>query len=139
VVAVFASACCAGPAALAALGATGFTFSSMLMPYRIHLLAGSLALLAIGFLRLRRADARCAADEACPPRAGRAARLVLWLSVVIWVASAVAYAATEVYNPARTEAQAATYATLDEKVEPLRAAFNQNADKVRVVMLVAPT
>lgn len=40
---------------------------------------------------------------------------------------------------ARTHSPAATYTTLDQQAEPLKSAFNADAGKVRVLMLVAPT
>ena len=40
---------------------------------------------------------------------------------------------------ARHSSPAASYATLDERAEPLKSAFNTDVGKVRVIMLVAPT
>ena len=62
-----ASACCFGPLALAALGASGAWLAAMraLEPLQPVLIAASLAFLGVGFHRLYLAPRRCAPDEAC--------------------------------------------------------------------------
>ena len=137
-VAAFASFCCVGPAVFALVGATSVTFSALLAPYRLPLLAFSLALLAISFRRLRRSEADCREGE-CPPRAGRILRAVLWCSLALWVVSAVSYAATEWPRVVSTKGGVREYAAIGADGDPLRAAFNKDAGKVRVLILVAPT
>lgn len=82
----FAALCCIGPAAVALLGVGGAVAAAGLKPYRPYLMAGSLALIAIGFwLSYRRISGEGAA---CPTRIGRFARGVLWVSAVVWVIAA---------------------------------------------------
>jgi len=136
--AAFASFCCIGPAVFALVGATSLTFSALLAPYRLHLLAISLILLAIAFWRLRRSQANCAEGE-CLPRASRVLRAALWGSLVVWAASAVSYAAAEWPRLVGPRGSVREHAAISADANPLRAAFNTDAGKVRVLMLVAPT
>jgi hypothetical protein len=85
--AVFAGLCCIGPSSVALLGAGGALAAAQLTPYRPALLLGALALLAFGFWRAygRRVVIE---GKACPVRAGRAARAVLWISAAVWLTAA---------------------------------------------------
>jgi mercuric ion transport protein len=136
--AAFASFCCVGPAVFAIMGATSVTFSALLSPYRPYLLIISIALLAIAFRRSRKSQLDCA-DGECPPRANRVLRVVLWCSLGVWIASAVSYAATEWPRLAGPKGDVREHAAIGTDGNPLRAAFNRDAGKVRVLMLVAPT
>jgi hypothetical protein len=138
IVAAFASFCCVGPAVFALLGATGVTFSALLSPYRPYLLAVSLALLVVAFIRLRRSQAGCAEGE-CLPRASRVLRAGLWCALAVWAVSAISYAATEWPRIVSPKGSVREHAAIGADANPLRAAFNMDARKVRVLMLVAPT
>lgn len=135
---VFASLCCVGPAAFAILGATGVTFAALLTPFRLYLLAASVLLLGYGFWRVYR-PATSSAGAVCPARVGRPMRLMLWGSLVFWVAAALAFAATELPRLTGPKAATSEHKSLGADAEALRAAFNADAGKTRVVMLVSPT
>src|SRR5260370_19956990 len=76
-VAVFGTLCCAGPVVVAVLGVGGAVAAARLEPYRLYFIAGSIALLAFGFWRWRRA--RCC--DCLSPREAR------WLPVMLWIAT----------------------------------------------------
>jgi mercuric ion transport protein len=82
VVAAFASmACCTGPAALAAFGASGAAVAAAgFRPYRPLFILLAAASLWAAFRLLDRADARCAPGEGCEsPARLRRARRILWV------------------------------------------------------------
>jgi hypothetical protein len=136
--AALASFCCTGPVILTLIGATGVTASTLLGPYRVYILAGSLVLLGISFWRLYRPQPACD-DGSCPPRAGRVMRAVLWCSLALWAASAALYAAPQFSPLPDPEGRVAEHSALVGDADPLREAFNADAGKTRVLMLVAPT
>ena len=92
-VATAATACCAGPVLapliVGVLGASGAAWAAGLKPYSPWLLAGSAALLALGFWSSYRTPRSC---EASGVRQGRrmqnVVRAVLWLSTLLWIAAA---------------------------------------------------
>jgi len=77
-VGIFGTLCCAGPVVVAVLGVGGAVAAAKLEPYRPYFVAASIALLAFGFWRWRRAK-RC---SCLSPREAR------WLPVMLWVATA---------------------------------------------------
>ena len=83
-----ASICCIGPLAIALLGVNGAILAAAFKPYRIYLLTSSLLLLAGAFWSTyHRPPAR--AGAACPVRAGRWTRLVLWVALGLWIGAVV--------------------------------------------------
>ena len=83
-----ATLCCIGPLALTLLGVNGMILAAGIQPYRWHLLTASLVLLALAFWVTHRP--RLSADgAACPTRAGRVTRLVLWIASAVWFGAAV--------------------------------------------------
>ncbi len=81
-----ASLCCIGPLALTLLGVNGMILAAGIKPYRWYLLAISLALLAVAFWGAYRPK-RSMNGSACPTRAGRVTRLVLWIATVVWLSA----------------------------------------------------
>jgi mercuric ion transport protein len=77
-VAIFGTLCCAGPVVVAVLGVGGAVAAAKMEPYRPYFITASVALVAFGFWRLRRAK-RCACLS---PREAR------WLPVMLWFATA---------------------------------------------------
>lgn len=79
--AIAASACCLVPAVLAIVGMSGAGFASRFAPYRVYFLIATGLSLALGFWFAyhRRADAcGCAV-----PRSRKAARVALWITMVV--------------------------------------------------------
>lgn len=81
----FAALCCVGPSTVALLGVGGALAAASLEPYRPYLLLGSLAMILYGFWRVYSTNARGPEGAACPTRAGRIARNVLWVAAIVWV------------------------------------------------------
>lgn len=79
VVALFDTLCCAGPVAVALLGVSGAVAAARFEPYRPYFIALSVALIAFGFWRLRRAR-RCACLS---PREARWLPRLLWLGTIL--------------------------------------------------------
>jgi mercuric ion transport protein len=77
-VAIFGTLCCAGPVVIAVLGVGGAVAAAKMEPYRWYFIAASVALVAFGFWRLRRAR-RCACLS---PREAK------WLPAMLWIATA---------------------------------------------------
>jgi mercuric ion transport protein len=80
-----ATACCFGPLALVALGASGAWLAGMraLEPLQPVFLAATLAFLGVAFHRLYVAPRRCAPDEACAIEAVlKRQRAAFWLVAV---------------------------------------------------------
>jgi hypothetical protein len=84
----FAALCCVGPSTVALLGVGGALAAASLAPYRLLLLLVSFALIGYGLWRAYRPTIANAEGRACPVRAGRLARGVLWISVAVWFAAA---------------------------------------------------
>ena len=136
--AVFSTLCCAGPAVLAVIGAGGAAAAAGLAPYGPYFLTGSLAILGIGFWSVYR-PVITKIDGVCPVRIGKPMRLVLWSALVIWIAAAGMFAATKLSSAFEPKGPISEHVALGAHAETLRMAFNADAEKVRVVMLVAPT
>jgi len=81
-VAIFASLCCAGPAVVAVLGASGAVAAAGLVPYRPYFLAAAFSLLSIGFWRSYW-PRRVATGAACRVSTGRRVRAALWISLAV--------------------------------------------------------
>lgn len=88
VAAAFAALCCVGPSTVALLGVGGALAAATLGPYRVLLLIVSLALIGFGFWRAYVPRVGGQEGAACPVRAGRIARGVLWLSAATWLVAA---------------------------------------------------
>ena len=81
-----ASLCCVGPAVVSIVGVGGAVAAAALKPYRAFLILGSLALLAVAFWLTYRPGTAVASDTvACPRRAGRVSRSVVWIAAVLWL------------------------------------------------------
>ena len=81
-----ASLCCIGPLALTLLGVNGMILAAGIKPYRWYLLVISLGLLALAFWGTYRPK-RSLNGSACPTRAGRVTRLVLWIATAVWLSA----------------------------------------------------
>jgi hypothetical protein len=81
-----ASVCCIGPLAVTLLGVNGVILAAAFQPYRWSILAGSLLLLTLAFWGAYRGW-RVRPGAACDARAGRATRLLLWVSLAVWLAA----------------------------------------------------
>jgi hypothetical protein len=102
VAAGIACACCVGPALapilLALLGSGGLIAVSTVRPYAPWMLAGSAVLLAFSFRQTHRKLSCTSGEAAMPiPPGVRIARVITWLAIVLWLASA-AYALYGVLN-----------------------------------------
>ncbi len=87
IAATFSTLCCAGPAVVVgALGAGSALLAARLEPYRPYFLAGSVAMLALGFWRAYRP---APTGVACSVRTGRVVRSILWMAALITLASMV--------------------------------------------------
>ncbi len=81
-----ASLCCVGPAVVSMVGVGGAVAAAALKPYRPFLILGSLALLAAGFwFTYRPSTAVGSGAVACPTRAGRVSRSVVWMAAALWL------------------------------------------------------
>jgi len=83
IVAAMAGLCCAGPLTVALLGAGGAVAAAGIKPFRVPLLAASLALLSAAFWRAY-APRTEPAGAACPIAIGRATRIALWAAALVW-------------------------------------------------------
>src|SRR3989442_1413111 len=81
-----ASVCCIGPLALTLPRVNGGIPAPPVKPYRWSILAGSFLLLVLTF-RGAYWGWRVRPGAACGVRAGRATRLVLWVSATVWLAA----------------------------------------------------
>jgi hypothetical protein len=134
------SACCAGPAlgplVVSILGAGGAVALEGLRPYSVLLLAFSgLAVGASFWLNARRARSCTVRGAASIARV--AARAVLCISAIVWLAAVAAFAWAALAAPAI--ASPAPFTTLNSSDGPFHAAFNRDRGDVRVVELVSPT
>lgn len=128
--ATLASACCAGPALVALLGASGAVAAAGLVPYRPYFLGAAVLMLGLGFFQTYRPRRACA-DGSCRQRPGsRAARAVLWGAALVTLLSTLMGCHRGVVSP---------HQALSSRAEPLRARFNADAGKVRVLLLAAPS
>jgi mercuric ion transport protein len=81
-----ASLCCVGPAVISIVGVSGAVAAASLQPYRPLLILGSLVLLGAAFwLTYHPRTWARAGTVACPTRAGRVSRTIVWIAAVIWV------------------------------------------------------
>ena len=87
-VAALGSLCCVGPAVIAVLGASGAVAAASLAPFRPYLLAGSFALLGLGFWRVYR-PRRGPDGAACRIETGRGVRAMLWIALITTAIAAV--------------------------------------------------
>jgi mercuric ion transport protein len=91
VTAAAASLCCVGPVVVSIVGVGGAVAAAGLKPYRPVLLLGSMLLLGASlWLAYHPATEATEAGVgvACPTRAGRAARAMVWVAAVLWVIAA---------------------------------------------------
>lgn len=125
--AMVAGSCCVGPTIapliVGVLGVSGAVQLAGIKPYTPYLLGASLLMLAYSFWSAHRRRGECRVK----PR--RSVRVMLWISALVWV-----LAAANAMSAAEPQ-----FTTLDSAAEPLRAAFNADTGKTRVVMLVSPT
>jgi mercuric ion transport protein len=83
-----ATLCCVGPAVVAVVGVGGAVAAASLKPYRPLLILVSVALLGLGFwLTYRPRAADGSAGVACPTRAGRLSRRIVWIAAAFWLAA----------------------------------------------------
>ena len=136
--AVFSTLCCAGPAVFAVIGASGAAAAAALAPYRPYFFGGSLVILGIGFWSAYR-PMFIRTEGVCPVRIGRPMRIILWGALVVWIATVGMFAVPSLSGPAEPKGPVSGHASVGAGAEALRAAFNADAGKVRVLMLVAPT
>ena len=87
--ALAATACCAGPAVFALLGASGAIAAAGLQPYRLYFAVAGMIFLSLGFWRAYAPRAAGAEGEACTVRSGRWVRVLLWSSLALSIAAAV--------------------------------------------------
>ncbi len=88
--ALLGTLCCAGPAVVAVIGASGALAAARIEPYRPYLLGLSVVFLAIGFWRAY-APARASRQGAvCKVSTGRHVRMILWVATTVTAASAIA-------------------------------------------------
>jgi mercuric ion transport protein len=81
-----ASLCCVGPAVVSIIGVSGAVAAAALKPYRAPLTLGSLVLLGVGFwLSYRPAPVGESGAVACPTRAGRLSRKIVWIAAAVWL------------------------------------------------------
>lgn len=84
--AVAASACCLGPVVFSMIGAGALGAAAVkLEPYRPWFLGLTGVLLAAGLYTAYRPGARqaCSADGSCTSSSRRAARIILWVAIVL--------------------------------------------------------
>lgn len=80
------SLCCFGPAVVSIVGVSGAVAAASLRPYRPFLLLGSMALLGAAFWLTYRPRTAAGVDAiACPTRAGRTSRRIVWIAAVMWL------------------------------------------------------
>jgi len=84
--AIGSALCCAGPLVAVALGVSGAGLAATFEPLRPYFVAGTAVFLGLGFVMLRREEAKaCEPGTACASPAARR-RMKRWL----WIATAVA-------------------------------------------------
>jgi mercuric ion transport protein len=83
-----ATLCCVGPAVVAVVGVGGAVAAASLKPYRPLLILVSVALLGLGFwLTYQPRAAVGSSAVACPTRAGRLSRRIVWIAAAFWLAA----------------------------------------------------
>jgi mercuric ion transport protein len=83
-----ATLCCVGPAVVAIVGVGGAVAAAALKPYRPLLILVSMTLLGLGFwLTYQSRLVLGSAAVACPTRAGRISRRIVWLAAAVWLAA----------------------------------------------------
>lgn len=87
VTAAAASLCCIGPAMVSILGVGGAVAAVGLRPYRPLLILASLALIGVGLWFAYKPSLAGGLDAACPTRAGRISRSIVWIAVTLWLAA----------------------------------------------------
>jgi len=81
-----ASLCCVGPAVVSIVGVSGAVAAASLKPYRVFLILGSMALLGVAFwLTYQPRTASGTGGAACPTRAGRVSRRIVWIAAAVWL------------------------------------------------------
>ena len=130
VTAAIAGLCCAGPITIALLGAGGAVAAAGLAPYRLPLLLLSAVVLGFGSWRTYRP----AEGPACPTSVGRWIRVSLRVAIIAWIVAATLWVVA-----CAPSGPSSPYRVITADGEPLKAMFNANVGKVRVIMLVAPT
>ena len=143
-----ASLCCVGPLALTLLGVNGMILAAGIKPYRGYLLGASLVLLGLAFWVTYRRRRGVREGDACQLPSGRVAkgrvtRIILWASAALWIGALILNLVSDrLYasvGAVPDDMVTPDYVSLDVRGEPLKSAFNADADKVRLLMLVAPT
>ena len=83
-----ASLCCVGPAVVSIIGVSGAVAAASLKPYRMFLILGSMALLGVAFwLTYKPRGVAGTGTMACPTRAGRMSRRIVWIAALVWLAA----------------------------------------------------
>jgi mercuric ion transport protein len=85
VTAAGASLCCIGPAAVSIVGVGGAVAAAGLKPYRPLLILASLALIGLGLWFAYRPLMAASMVSACPSRAGRISRIIVWVAAALWL------------------------------------------------------
>jgi len=91
VAAIFASACCAGPLILLAVGVSGawIGYLTLLEPYRWIFIGIAVAALLFAWRRIYRPAAQCEPGQVCAvPRTRRVYRAAFWMVAAIAVVAA---------------------------------------------------
>jgi mercuric ion transport protein len=83
--AVGSALCCAGPLVAVALGVSGAGLATTFEPWRPWFVGGTVLSLGVGFLTVRREDAKaCVPDTLCAsPRARRRMKSSLWIATAV--------------------------------------------------------
>jgi mercuric ion transport protein len=87
VTAAAASLCCVGPAVVSIVGVSGAVAAAGLKPYRPLLILASLALIGVGLWFAYRPTMAGSLGAACPSRAGRISRSIVWIAAALWLAA----------------------------------------------------
>ncbi len=90
ITAAAASLCCIGPAVVSIAGVGGALAAARLQPYRPILIVASLLLIGMGIWFAYRPAAASDLGAACPSRAGRISRIVVWVAATLWLVALVA-------------------------------------------------
>jgi mercuric ion transport protein len=80
-----ASLCCIGPAVVSIVGVGGAVAAAGLKPYRPLLMMASLALIGLGLWFAYRPSIASSRVSACPSRAGRVSRIIVWVAAILWL------------------------------------------------------
>lgn len=137
------SACCWLPIVLMGVGLSAAGAATFFERFRPVFLVAAALLLAVGFYLNYFRKERCAAGGACArpnPKLPRLNRWMLWFSTVLVLAFAFFpnYVGVLLKLEAAAEDTTAVRLLSNDAAE-LRAAFNQDIDKVRLLLLLAPS